>query len=208
MRPLAVSMTLLHHHAAANTIGIASSGTVHAGDPGIRRHRVDDGGTRLRCVSGGDGLLLTVIAFALVMLLGVTYRRGSVMLSECSPSWSHNGDRRWTCSSGYGPASYSVYLEFPSPSVCAWPTREPPFSLPSPASAGCTPSSGRHSGRCSCPLVGALITRYELSGILILSFLAGALQVVLVAAAGLALRRLLFWLRMRLSDASASQRTI
>ena len=35
------------------------------------------------------------------------------------------------------------------------------------------------------PLVGALITRYELSGILVLSFLAGALQAVLVAAAGL-----------------------
>jgi hypothetical protein len=58
------------------------------------------------------------------------------------------------------------------------------------------------------PLVGALITHYELSGILILSFLAGALQVVLMAAAGLALRRLLFWLRMRLSDASACQRAI
>jgi len=58
------------------------------------------------------------------------------------------------------------------------------------------------------PLVGALITPNELSGILILSFLAGALQVVLVAAAGLALRQLLFWLRMRLSDASASQRAI
>jgi hypothetical protein len=56
------------------------------------------------------------------------------------------------------------------------------------------------------PLVGALITRHELSGILILSFLAGALQAVLAAAAGLALRRLLFWLRVRLSDASASQR--
>lgn len=58
------------------------------------------------------------------------------------------------------------------------------------------------------PLVGALITRYEFSGILILSFLAGALQAVLVAAAGLALRRLLFWLRMRLSDASASHRAV
>ena len=50
------------------------------------------------------------------------------------------------------------------------------------------------------PLAGALMTRYELSGILVLSFLAGALQAVLAAAAGLALRQLLFWLRMRLSD--------
>ncbi len=58
------------------------------------------------------------------------------------------------------------------------------------------------------PLVGALITRYELSGILVLSFLAGALQAVLVAGVGLALRQLLFWLRMRLSDASAPHRAV
>jgi hypothetical protein len=58
------------------------------------------------------------------------------------------------------------------------------------------------------PLVGALITRYELSGILILSFLAGALQAALVAAAGLALRQLLFWLRMRLSSMSTSHRAV
>jgi hypothetical protein len=41
----------------------------------FRRQRVDAGGTRSRCVSGGDGLRLTGIAFALVMLLGATYRR-------------------------------------------------------------------------------------------------------------------------------------
>ena len=58
------------------------------------------------------------------------------------------------------------------------------------------------------PLVGALITRYELSGILVLSLLAGALQAVLVAAVGLALRQLLFWLRMRLSAVSTSRRAV
>jgi hypothetical protein len=36
----------LHHH-AANTFGIAHGWTVHAGDPGICRHRLNDGGTRL-----------------------------------------------------------------------------------------------------------------------------------------------------------------
>ena len=54
------------------------------------------------------------------------------------------------------------------------------------------------------PLVGALITRYELSGILILSFLAGVVQAVLVALAGIACRQLLSWLRMRVSAASGS----
>ena len=58
------------------------------------------------------------------------------------------------------------------------------------------------------PLVGALITRYELSGILVLSLLAGALLAVLVAAVGLALMQLLFWLRMRLSAVSTSRRAV
>ena len=54
------------------------------------------------------------------------------------------------------------------------------------------------------PLVGALVTHYELSGILIVSFLAGVVQAVLVALAGMACRQLLSWLRMRVSDAPAS----
>jgi hypothetical protein len=54
------------------------------------------------------------------------------------------------------------------------------------------------------PLVGALITRYEMSAILTLSFLAGVIQAVLVALAGMACRQLLSWLRMRVSDAPAS----
>jgi hypothetical protein len=63
-------------------------------------------------------------------------------------------------------------------------------------------------GPLSVPLVGALITRYELSSILILGFLAGAFQAVLVAGAGLTFRLLLSWLRMRLSDASAAHRAV
>jgi hypothetical protein len=50
-------------------------------------------------------------------------------------------------------------------------------------------------------LVGVVMTRYELSRILILSFLAGARQALLAAAAGLAFRQLPSWLRMRLSAA-------
>lgn len=56
------------------------------------------------------------------------------------------------------------------------------------------------------PLAGALMTRYELSEVLILSFLSGALQAVFAAAAGLALRQLLFWLRMRQFNEFASRR--
>jgi hypothetical protein len=68
-------MTLFHHHAAASTIGIARV----AGQCmlAILAFAVIVWMTEALdyAVSGGDGLLLTVIAFALVMLLGVTYRR-------------------------------------------------------------------------------------------------------------------------------------
>jgi hypothetical protein len=51
------------------------------------------------------------------------------------------------------------------------------------------------------PLAAQLFTRYEMSGILLLSFLLGALQAGLIAASGFALRRLFGWATKRFAHA-------
>jgi hypothetical protein len=48
------------------------------------------------------------------------------------------------------------------------------------------------------PLAAQLVTHFELSALLFVSFFAGALQAVVVASAGFGLKQLLLWLLYRL----------
>jgi hypothetical protein len=54
------------------------------------------------------------------------------------------------------------------------------------------------------PLAAQLFTRYEMSAILVLSFLLGTLQAALVAATGFAFRRLFGWAIRRFAHACAA----
>ena len=55
------------------------------------------------------------------------------------------------------------------------------------------------------PLAVQLVSRYELSAILLLSFVLGSLQATLLAAAGFGLKRLVGWIINRFSHQGASQ---
>jgi hypothetical protein len=56
------------------------------------------------------------------------------------------------------------------------------------------------------PLAAQLFTRYEMSGIFVLSIVLGALQAALVAASGFALRRLSGWVISRFAHAHTAHR--
>jgi hypothetical protein len=57
------------------------------------------------------------------------------------------------------------------------------------------------------PLAVQLVSRFELAGILVLSFIGGTVQACLIASSGFAIKKLCIWLMSRRTAASARSAT-
>lgn len=57
------------------------------------------------------------------------------------------------------------------------------------------------------PLAVQLVSRFELAGILVLSFIGGSIQACLIASAGFAIKRLCIWLASRCTATSVRSAT-